>query len=197
MAQPTPAIVYGSAPIASFSTEVAKEMLDILEKHNVKQIDTASVYPGSELVLGKLGAPKKFIIQTKAPGWSPGALGKQSILDGLKKSLEDLQTDSVDIYYLHAPDPTTPIEDTLSAIQELYVAGKFKRFINSSVSPTSEPPMCKRSTISNLPTTPFSPPSSREITTPYHDTSRKTSSPSSTSLRSASTHIPPSPAVSS
>ncbi|KAL8678216.1 MAG: hypothetical protein Q9186_005399 [Xanthomendoza sp. 1 TL-2023] len=34
----------------------------------------------------------------------------------------------VDLYYLHGPDVTTPIEETLSAIQELYAAGKFKRF---------------------------------------------------------------------
>jgi aflatoxin B1 aldehyde reductase len=52
------------------------------------------VQQGSELVLGKLGAPKKFIIQTKAPGFRPGALAKQSIIDGIKKSLEDLGTDS-------------------------------------------------------------------------------------------------------
>ena len=50
---------------------------------------------GSELLLGKLGAPKKFIIQTKAPGLNPGAMGKRNILDGMKKSLEDLGTDSV------------------------------------------------------------------------------------------------------
>ncbi|KAE9375814.1 Aldo/keto reductase [Stipitochalara longipes BDJ] len=128
MAQSAPSIVFGSAPIARFSTETAKEFLNILEKRNVKQIDTASIYTGSEVTLGKLGAPKKFIIQTKAPGFSPGSLGKQSILNGMKKSLEDLQTDSVDIYYLHAPDPATPIEETLAAIQELYAAGKFKRF---------------------------------------------------------------------
>jgi aflatoxin B1 aldehyde reductase len=50
---------------------------------------------GSELVLGKFGAPKKFTIQTKAPGFSPGALGKQNILDGMKQTLEELKTDSV------------------------------------------------------------------------------------------------------
>jgi len=33
----------------------------------------------------------------------------------------------VDIYYLHAPDPSIPLEETLSAIQEIYAAGKFKR----------------------------------------------------------------------
>ena len=50
------------------------------------------VRQASELLLGKLGAPKKFIIQT---GITPGAMGKQNILDGMKKSLEDLGTDSV------------------------------------------------------------------------------------------------------
>jgi len=69
---------------------------------------------------------------------------KQGILDGMKKSLEDLGVDSVctctgilnaysdygkqvDLYYFHSPDPATPIEESLSAIQELYAAGKFKR----------------------------------------------------------------------
>lgn len=37
------------------------------------------------------------------------------------------------LYYLHAPDPTTPIEETLSAIQELYAAGKFKRIYGPSL----------------------------------------------------------------
>lgn len=53
------------------------------------------VQQDSELLLGKLGASKKFIIQTEAPGITPGAMGKQNILDGMKKSLEDLGTDSV------------------------------------------------------------------------------------------------------
>lgn len=35
---------------------------------------------------------------------------------------------NVDIYYLHAPDPSVPIEETLEAIREVYAAGKFKRF---------------------------------------------------------------------
>jgi aflatoxin B1 aldehyde reductase len=44
MAQSAPSIVFGSAGIASLSTETANEMLNILEKHNIKQIDTASIY---------------------------------------------------------------------------------------------------------------------------------------------------------
>jgi aflatoxin B1 aldehyde reductase len=44
MAESAPSIVFGSAGVASFSTETVKEMLNILEKHNIKQIDTASIY---------------------------------------------------------------------------------------------------------------------------------------------------------
>jgi len=125
--------VFGTAAIATFPTEVGKEMLDICEKHGVKELDTAYIYPGSELALNKFGATKKFILQTKAP--LGNKLGKETILDGMKTSLENLGVDSVDIYYLHAPDPTTPIEETLSAIQELYAAGKFKRFGLSNFRP--------------------------------------------------------------
>jgi aflatoxin B1 aldehyde reductase len=58
------------------------------------------VQQGSELLLGKFGASKKFIIQTKAPGIAPGAMRKQNILDGMKKSLEDLKMDSVRVVKL-------------------------------------------------------------------------------------------------
>ena len=43
----------------------------------------------------------------------------------------------VDIYYLHAPDPATPIEDTLSAIQQLYTEGKFKRVCTPTITSRS------------------------------------------------------------
>lgn len=126
-------IVFGTASIASFDRETSKQMLEICEKYGVKELDTAFVYPGSELALNKLGATKKFIIQTKAP--LRQKLTKQTVLDGMKTSLESLGVDKVDIYYLHSPDPTTPIEETLSAIQQLYAASKFERFGLSNFRP--------------------------------------------------------------
>jgi len=128
MAHQKPTIVYGTAGVVAMSTKVLNGMLSTLEKHNVKNIDTAYIYVSSEEILGKAGAPKKFTIDTKAPGFRDGALAKQNVLNGLNTSLKRLGVSSVDIYYLHAPDPTTPIEDTLSAIQQLYKEGKFKRF---------------------------------------------------------------------
>jgi len=57
MAQSASSIVFGSAGIASFSTETVKEMLEILEIHKITQIDTARIYvssPYSETVDGEV-----------------------------------------------------------------------------------------------------------------------------------------------
>ncbi|KUJ13255.1 Aldo/keto reductase [Mollisia scopiformis] len=126
MAKSGAKIVFGTAAIARLSLEEGKAMLQICEKHGVKELDTAYVYPGSEETLNKLGATKEFILQTKAPLGSK--LTQETVLDGMKTSLERLGVDSVDLLYLHAPDPTTPVEETLVAVRELYSAGKFKRF---------------------------------------------------------------------
>jgi hypothetical protein len=45
--------------------------------------------------LREYGAPKTFEINTKAPGFKSGRMTKQGVLDGMKKSLEDLGVDSV------------------------------------------------------------------------------------------------------
>ncbi|CEQ42918.1 SPOSA6832_04786 [Sporobolomyces salmonicolor] len=46
----------------------------------------------------------------------------------LELQLKNLQTDSVDMWYLHAPDRSVPYEETLAGVDELYKEGKFKRF---------------------------------------------------------------------
>jgi len=124
----SPNISFGGGGIGFFPRELLDGMVEILEKHNVKEIDTAFIYPESEKMIGEAGLPKRFTISTKAPGFAAGALSKQNVLGGNAKSLHLLGLDSVDIYYLHSPDPATPIEETLAGISELYAAGKFKRF---------------------------------------------------------------------
>ncbi|KAI9825299.1 MAG: hypothetical protein M1832_001333 [Thelocarpon impressellum] len=121
-------VLFGTAPAARWPAEVAQEYLTVLQSGGVKDLDTASLYAESEKTLGALGAPKRFTIHTKAPGFYPGTLGKASVLAGAAKSLAELGVDSVETYFLHSPDPTTPVEETLEAIQELYLAGRFKRF---------------------------------------------------------------------
>ncbi|KAI1182833.1 NADP-dependent oxidoreductase domain-containing protein [Nemania serpens] len=68
----------------------------------------------------------------------PSRNSRASLLDVSSRSLRDLGLDSRDAkfdgYYLHAPDPQTPMEETYAAIQELYEAGVFRRFGLSNIS---------------------------------------------------------------
>jgi aryl-alcohol dehydrogenase-like predicted oxidoreductase len=92
-------------------------------------VDTAEVYGndgGSERLLGEAleGRREQVVIATKF-AWKGDA--GQATADGVRRSiagsLERLRTDYVDLYYLHRPDSTTPIAETLRALDELVQAG--------------------------------------------------------------------------
>ena len=51
-------------------------------------------------------------------------LSRKHILEAIEASLRRLQTDYVDLYYVHQPDPDTPIEETLRALEDLVRGGK-------------------------------------------------------------------------
>ncbi|KAJ5579620.1 uncharacterized protein N7459_005605 [Penicillium hispanicum] len=128
-----PKIVFGGGAFMDtdhYATlDTVKEVLDILEKEGVESIDTATIYGNSEDSLGNVGAAERFSIDTKLPGgFSPEPTTKESVIATAEKSLQDLKTDQVDVYYLHAPDRRSPLEDILSSINALHQSGKFKRF---------------------------------------------------------------------
>ena len=52
--------------------------------------------------------------------WGTGGFTRTSVLEQMTTCLNSLQTECVDLLYLHAPDHNTPIEETLGAIQEVY-----------------------------------------------------------------------------
>ena len=95
--------------------------------------DTADIYAKgeSEQFLGKALGPRrnKVVLATKfglpmdeeRKGAKPAYI-KQAIED----SLQRLNTDHIDLYQLHKPDPTTPIADTLATLDELVRAGKVR-----------------------------------------------------------------------
>jgi aryl-alcohol dehydrogenase-like predicted oxidoreductase len=101
----------------------------------VNFIDTADVYSfgQSETLTGQalknLGIERKdVVIATKVysemgPGPNDRGASRGHIMDGVKRSLERLQTDYIDLYQIHANDPVTPIEETLRALDDLVRQG--------------------------------------------------------------------------
>jgi aryl-alcohol dehydrogenase-like predicted oxidoreductase len=103
-------------------------------------IDTADVYDRghSEEFVGKAVKDKRsqVLIATKfaSPmGDGPNERGgsRYYIMKAVDASLKRLQTDYIDLYQMHMPDPTTPIEETLRALDDLVRAGKV-RYIGCS-----------------------------------------------------------------
>ncbi len=95
--------------------------------------DTADIYGGtdSETFLGRaLGIRRNDIILATKFGMAVDANRKGAKPDYVRRALDDslrrLRTDHVDLYQLHEPDPSTPIADTLGALNELVQAGKIR-----------------------------------------------------------------------
>jgi aryl-alcohol dehydrogenase-like predicted oxidoreductase len=109
-------------------------------------IDTAPVYGfgRSEEIVGRAlsqGAQrKKVLIATKAGlGWSARGPFRNARPERIKhevdESLRRLRTDTIDLYQIHWPDPTVPIEETAGAMKELLVAGKIRAIGVSNFDP--------------------------------------------------------------
>jgi aryl-alcohol dehydrogenase-like predicted oxidoreductase len=121
------------------SVEKMREGLSILQAEGIKYIDTATLYGESEKFLGDLGASKTHTIDTKYPGGFAGPSSKEKILATANESLKKLQTNQVDVYYLHSPDRQIPFEVQVDAINTLYEEGKIKRFgISNFLAPEVE-----------------------------------------------------------
>jgi aryl-alcohol dehydrogenase-like predicted oxidoreductase len=110
----------------------------------INLIDTADAYGDSETVVGKAlkGRRDSVVLATKfsrPAGTDPNQLGasRRWIITAVENSLRRLQTDYIDIYQVHRPDPATDIEETLSALSDLIHSGKV-RVIGSSTTPASE-----------------------------------------------------------
>jgi aryl-alcohol dehydrogenase-like predicted oxidoreductase len=103
-------------------------------------IDTADLYNdgASEECLGRvLGERRKEVVLATKFGLSLDAAGRRTgasrraIVAALEASLKRLSTDWIDLYQLHRPDPATPIEETLQAMDDLVRGGKV-RFVGCS-----------------------------------------------------------------
>jgi aryl-alcohol dehydrogenase-like predicted oxidoreductase len=111
-------------------------------EHGITMFDTSDSYGDSEVFLGKaLGSRRdEIVLATKfgsdlrganGPDW--GARGSHRyIRKAIERSLLRLGTDYIDLYQMHMPDPSTPIEETLSALSDLVHEGKVRYIGNSN-----------------------------------------------------------------
>ena len=109
----------------------ARAIIDRAQELGVNFLDTAESYGGgaSEELLGKAlaGRRHEFVLATKTgAGTDPGRLTRARIAQRLDESLRRLATDHVDLYYLHFPDATTPLEESLRALEDAARAGKIR-----------------------------------------------------------------------
>lgn len=126
------------------------DILNAAFNHGINFFDTADVYsrwvhgnPGgvAEMIIGNWiktgGIPRDhLVIATKVrgrmgEGSNDEGLSRKHILDGVNNSLRRLQTDYIDLYQTHWFDASTPIEETLGALDDLVHQGKV-RYIGCS-----------------------------------------------------------------
>ncbi|MDH6132668.1 aryl-alcohol dehydrogenase-like predicted oxidoreductase [Kitasatospora sp. MAA4] len=100
-------------------------------------VDTADMYSAgeSEEIVGKAlrGRRDEVVLASKVhfpmgEGRNRGGNSRRWILQAVEESLKRLQTDWIDLYQVHRPDPTTDIEETLSVLGDLVRQGKIRAF---------------------------------------------------------------------
>jgi 1-deoxyxylulose-5-phosphate synthase len=114
---------------------MASRMVEVCLERGINFFDTANVYQQgtSEELLGNAlqGKREKVVLASKVRGKMGDAadqngLSKAAITRAVEESLNRLQTDYLDIYYLHQPDYDVPIEETLEAMEGLVKSGKVR-----------------------------------------------------------------------
>ncbi|CAL9703973.1 unnamed protein product [Knipowitschia caucasica] len=116
-------MAFGGRANAEQSRDMVRAFLD----RGHSRVDTAFMYVDgkSEAMIGNMDLPKTVSLATKANPWDGKTLKPESVRSQLETSLQRLQSDCVDLFYLHAPDHYNPIGDTLLACQQLHQEGMY------------------------------------------------------------------------
>ncbi|KAL1612914.1 hypothetical protein SLS60_001144 [Paraconiothyrium brasiliense] len=113
------------------SLEEFGTFLDHFQAAGYNEGDTARTYQNGaqEPFTAAVGYKKRGLtVATKLYPDSPGKHEPKVLRENVEESLKQLQTDCLDIFYLHAPDRSVPFEKTLEEVNELYNEGKIKQF---------------------------------------------------------------------
>jgi aryl-alcohol dehydrogenase-like predicted oxidoreductase len=130
-----------------FATQVGnpdpEDSIRIIHKaldSGINLVDTADAYGDSEEIVGRAlkGRRENVVLTTKVSrpmSTDPNQQGasRRWIMTAVENSLRRLQTDRIDVYQIHRPDPGTDIEETLSALTDLLRSGKIRAFGTSTM----------------------------------------------------------------
>ncbi len=120
---------------ATSSNDEARRVFDASIDAGVNLVDTADIYSngGSEVLTGERirGKRHTVLLATKCrfpsgPGPNGGGATRHHIVRSCEASLKRLGTDVIDLYQIHMQDGTTPIEETMRALDDLVAAGKVR-----------------------------------------------------------------------
>jgi aryl-alcohol dehydrogenase-like predicted oxidoreductase len=130
----------GSAPAFFGKGETEPQAFDLMDRAfdaGINFFDTANAYGGglSETYIGRWLKAKgpavrqQLLLSSKVfnpvgPGPNDRGLSRRHILQQVDESLARLQTDRLDMYLIHEPDPETPLEETLQALDDMVRMGK-------------------------------------------------------------------------
>lgn len=128
------------------NTDVAEchRMVHLALDRGVTLFDTADMYDAgvSETILGDAlrGHRDRVVLATKVGnpmGGDPArsGLSRRWIVQACEDSLRRLQVDHIDLYQAHRPDPSTPLDETLAAFDDLVTSGKVRAIGTSTFSP--------------------------------------------------------------
>ena len=124
-------MMFGGPTAKNDSIRMMHEALDL----GINFLDTANIYNAgdSEIVVGEALADRRdrAILATKGrgamgKGTNDSGASRAHLMRALEESLSRLGTDYVDVYYVHTPDYTTPIEETLRALDDMVKSGKVR-----------------------------------------------------------------------
>jgi aryl-alcohol dehydrogenase-like predicted oxidoreductase len=134
--------VFGWTADEPTSQAVLDRFVDAVPSTQRPLVDTAEMYGDgrSEQILGgwmaERGLRDRMVVATKAsPQQKAHPLAAGEVKAAAERSLRNLRTDRIDLYYAHYDDGTTPLEETLTAFDELVREGKVLHVAASNYSP--------------------------------------------------------------
>ncbi|MGY1702857.1 aldo/keto reductase [Geodermatophilus sp. SYSU D00766] len=134
--------VFGWTADEPTSQAVLDRFVDAVPSTQRPFVDTAEMYGDgrSEQILGgwmaERGLRDRVVVATKAsPQQKAHPLAAAEVKAAAERSLRNLRTDRIDLYYAHYDDETTPLEETLTAFDELVREGKVLHVAASNYSP--------------------------------------------------------------